>query len=535
MTFSKKQGPPLYDENDDVVVLDADNFEKEVLNSNSSWIVNFYSRWCGHCKEFAPTYKKLATDMKGWNKIVKLGSVDCATKSKKGKDNGMSICFKNPYFIGGMPDCRFFPPSSGASFKGVQRKFLGRKVYGKDGKLTENSDSYEKVLNDFLNLLQDNHLKTKGPSLEFLKKKQMEDFIKNSKVFTILIEPRNSVLGKLITLDVAFQNIKVGRVSNRNKKAINHLAKMFTVDIKTNEPACALLVDSGKTELFRLEHNEEDFRREVVSKINEMLENNVEREENGRTTYKEVVMMCELETALHYAFRKEVAGNEIIQNKDLENLKDFVNLLSQFFPGRKSTMKFIRKIRKLIINKNKIKWAEWQQILDRAGKTDGSFLSSDEVYEQCSDFPCCLWQVFHAIMAKYHRTAPDMDPFYILKGINGYIESFFTCRECKLNWSYETEDIKNFVDDSLSSMLYIWKKHNSVNRRLKKQPWPSKKICPNCLNGEIFNLDEVGKFLVNFYNYDQISLEGVQEKDDKIEDNTKNDQGSGEHHQKDEL
>ena len=32
---------------------------------------------------------------------------------------------------------------------------------------------------------------------------------------------------------------------------------MFTVDIKTNEPACALLVDSGKTELFRLEHNEE--------------------------------------------------------------------------------------------------------------------------------------------------------------------------------------------------------------------------------------------------------------------------------------
>ena len=42
----------------------------------------------------------------GWNKIIKLGSVDCATKSKKGKDNGMGICFKSPYFIGGMPDCR---------------------------------------------------------------------------------------------------------------------------------------------------------------------------------------------------------------------------------------------------------------------------------------------------------------------------------------------------------------------------------------------------------------------------------------------
>ena len=32
---------------------------------------------------------------------------------------------------------------------------------------------------------------------------------------------------------------------------------MFSVDIKTNQPACALIVDSGKAELFRVETNEE--------------------------------------------------------------------------------------------------------------------------------------------------------------------------------------------------------------------------------------------------------------------------------------
>ena len=52
---------------------------------------------------------------------------------------------------------------------------------------------------------------------------------------------------------------------------------------------------------------------------------------------------------------------------------------------------------------------------------------------------------------------------------------------------------------------------------------------------QIFNLDEVAKFLVNFYNYDQISMEGLQEKVDKVEDSTKSDEESNEHKQKDEL
>ena len=59
-----------------------------------------------------------------------------------------------------------------------------------------------------------------------------------------------------------------------------------------------------------------------------MSESNGAGEENTAEG-EEVVLMSELETALHYAFRKEVAGNEIIQNQDLDNLKNFVNLLSQ--------------------------------------------------------------------------------------------------------------------------------------------------------------------------------------------------------------
>ena len=50
---------------DDVVVLTKDNFLKTVTASPTLWFIEFYNSWCGHCMTFAPTYKELATDLKG--------------------------------------------------------------------------------------------------------------------------------------------------------------------------------------------------------------------------------------------------------------------------------------------------------------------------------------------------------------------------------------------------------------------------------------------------------------------------------------
>jgi len=49
----------------------ADNFEAEVLKSKQLRDVVFYvyAPWCGHCKQFDKTYKKMAKDMSSDNLI----------------------------------------------------------------------------------------------------------------------------------------------------------------------------------------------------------------------------------------------------------------------------------------------------------------------------------------------------------------------------------------------------------------------------------------------------------------------------------
>ncbi|XP_074472329.1 protein disulfide-isomerase A6 isoform X2 [Sebastes fasciatus] len=63
----------FYSASDDVVVLTPSNFNKEVIQSDSLWLIEFYAPWCGHCQSLTADWKKAASALKG---IVKIGAVD---------------------------------------------------------------------------------------------------------------------------------------------------------------------------------------------------------------------------------------------------------------------------------------------------------------------------------------------------------------------------------------------------------------------------------------------------------------------------
>jgi thioredoxin 1 len=58
------------------IVINKDNFEKEVLQSDKPVLVDFWASWCGPCRMFSPTIDTIAEEYADQIKVGKLNVDD---------------------------------------------------------------------------------------------------------------------------------------------------------------------------------------------------------------------------------------------------------------------------------------------------------------------------------------------------------------------------------------------------------------------------------------------------------------------------
>ena len=80
-----------------IVTVTATNFDKEVLQSATPIVVDFWAEWCGPCKQIAPVLDELATEYDGKVKVAKVNIDDFQDLAARFRINSIPtfLFFKN--------------------------------------------------------------------------------------------------------------------------------------------------------------------------------------------------------------------------------------------------------------------------------------------------------------------------------------------------------------------------------------------------------------------------------------------------------
>ncbi|XP_035683893.1 sulfhydryl oxidase 1-like [Branchiostoma floridae] len=484
----------LYSEEDAVVRLDAVSLNRTIYNVPNVFLVEFYSSWCGHCVNFAPTWKALARDTQDWAEVIQLAAIDCADSKN------LPTC--RQYDIKGYPTIKVFQPFT-----------QNTSDIGKPLKVGRASD---KLVHAMVDVIEQHSLLNKPqhwPNLQPAHSSEVSEFFqtwKNVEYLALLFEANDSYVGKQVILDMAkHDNIMVRRVLKNEEMLMKKLAVEVVPSLYVlyRNGSAIQLARGGETrfdfrlalkKLPHLDRSQRHGEQLLLQPSAPTLEKTTAPRTPSMDNFnRSAVHMTDLLSALTYSFKQEIAGRQELEGQTLQAVQDFVKVLAKYFPGPPGVSAFLHNInRRLNPRKTKMTYQEWAQLLDE--QEDASALPQEVRWVGCQGsqphgrgYSCSLWLLFHTLTV---QQAAEPDPTQnsqsVLLAMRAYITTMFGCQECGKNFQKEAVTMETDVATPDEAVLWLWRTHNRVNKRLHgdlsedpqfpKVQFPPPWLCPSC-------------------------------------------------------
>ncbi|CAJ1069551.1 sulfhydryl oxidase 2 [Xyrichtys novacula] len=516
----------LYTEQDPLVILGSSSLKPTVSNSSSAWLVQFFSSWCGHCIQYSSTWKALAQDVKDWQQAISVAVLDCA------QEENFDVC--KEYGIKFYPTFKYFHAHSPETNRGTIYRGADREI--------------QSVRQLMVNILQ-NHTKLNWPdhcpplrpysSVELLSLLGQ----RSDHYTAIIIEEPDSYVGREVILDLLqFSGVEVKRALSSDLPLLDAL-KISTF------PSVYLLHPNGTHTILHVEKRLRFFFSSLLRTlpgVQRKLKSSISSSSisNGgqmgvlsdkmigdpwRDFDRSKVYTADLESALHYLLRVELATHNSLEGEELKIFKDFVTVVAKLYPGGGSVVKLMETLSDWLLSMplQRIPYQAVLDLVDNKMRISGVFLGSELRWVGCQGsrpglrgYPCSLWTLFHVLTVQ-HDTMPTALDYTglqheaapVLQVMRRYIRTFFGCKECGRHFEEAAEESMDKVNNKEEQILWLWNQHNRVNNRLAgslsddplfpKAPWPSPSLCSSCheeKNGvHVWNQENVLLFLRQHY------------------------------------
>uniref|UniRef100_A0A8B9H859 Quiescin Q6 sulfhydryl oxidase 1 n=1 Tax=Astyanax mexicanus TaxID=7994 RepID=A0A8B9H859_ASTMX len=469
----------LYSPGDRVRVVDADSVP-QLFNTSSAFLLELYATWCGHCAAFAPVFRSLARDISEWKPAVDLVAIDCAEEENRKACTSLGVT--------GYPSLKFFPAYSSNESVGESLRGFPRDVQGLRRLVIDRLESH----------------KEPGPPacppLESASAAEVDGFYESNKDqhLALVFEKNDSYVGREVTLDLLqYENIAVRRVLSSEKDLVSRLGvtefpSCYLYYTDTNYTRLPVLMEARTFYSYALQRLPGVVRAGKPLPSDSDLQRN-DTEEPWRSFNRSRVYMSDLESALHYSLRVELSAHTTISGDDLTALKQYITVLTKYFPGRPAVKGALKAVENWLQEQEgtEIQYSDFRKALD---STSGDavlpagvrWVGCQGSQPQYRGYPCAVWTLFHVLTVQAKASGST--------GKHAHTHIFrYTQTSVSLPPGEPSED-----------------------PHFPKIQWPTPELCPSChslKNGgeHSWSKDQVLDFLYNYFSAERILPDYLQE------------------------